>query len=135
MRFIRHHSNGLTTFKLVKHASELRGALPGDKWIVVDESSSLQELLCRYEMLDFTKTELLAAQMLASKNALWRKSESSRSYCRKQASLIPAYADEAIERVASQIVAPHEFKDLEYGISPWIRRLTLAFAQELGSNI
>lgn len=135
MRFIRHHENGLTMFKVIKHSHELRGALPGERWTAVDDSQSMRVLLDRHEMLNFTEAEILAAQMLVKKNNEWRKSQSSRVYCRKQASLIDKYADDAIERVASQIIEPCKFVDIEYGLPTWIRRLTLAFVSELGISI
>lgn len=149
MKFIQHHSNGLSTFKLIKHSFEpsafegnkhkvsaySRYANCGNSWHTIDENQSLSTLLARYGMLDFTESELLAAQMLASKNALWRKSQSSRNYCFEQANLIARYADDAIERVASQIIEPCKFVDVEYGLPTWIRRLTLAFALELGMVI
>jgi hypothetical protein len=136
MQFIVRHQNGLKSFELLKHKSELAGASPPNKsWILVDYDSSLETLLRCHKMLDFTKAELLAAQMLTNKNTLWRKSQSSRDYCQEQASLISVYADDAIERVASQIIPPHEFENTEYGVPTWIRRLTLAFVQELGVKL
>lgn len=146
MKFVQHHKNSLPTFKLIKHSFEpsvldcnkhkasahLHYANPGNFWYTVDENQSLSALLARYGMLGFTESELLVAQMLASKNALWRKSQSSRNYCLEQANLIARYGDDAIERVASQIIEPCKFVDIEYGLPTWIRRLTLAFVLELG---
>lgn len=145
MKFVQHHNNGLPTFKLIKHSFELsifegkKHKVPyanrGNSWHTIDENQSLSILLARYKMLDVTESELLAAQMLASKNALWQKSQSSRNYCFEQANLIARYADDAIERVASQIIEPCKFVDVEYGLPTWIRRLTLAFVLELGVAI
>ena len=135
MKFVRHHNNGLTAFKLIKHSREINSGLPGERWITVGESQNLRSLLGHHEMLNFTEAEVLAAQMLVKKNNEWHKSQSSRDYCRKQAALIAEYADDAIERVASQIIEPSKFVDMEYGLPSWTRRLTLAFVSELGISI
>ena len=135
MKFVRHQHNGFPVFKLMQHSHALRDKPPGEQWLTVDRNCTLAVLLERYKMLNFTEAELLAAQMLVKKNGVWRKPESSRVYCLKQAALITEYADDAIERVASQIIEPSKFVDMEYGLPSWIRRLTLAFVSELGISI
>jgi hypothetical protein len=141
MKYIRSKENGIIQFKLVQYPQEILSGVIVEKpdeiepqfWNVIDSDTSLYLLLERHRQFSFTKTELLAAHLLAL-SEFWIPPH-QKDYCLEQANLINKNADEAIERVASQIIPPHEFENIEYGLPTWIRRLTLAFVQEIGITL
>jgi hypothetical protein len=142
MKYIRSKQNNVIQFKLMQHPQEMFVGVTVEKpdeidpqfWNVIDSDMNLYLLLERHRQLSFTKTELLTARLLAL-SEFWIPPH-QKDYCLEQANLINKNADEAIERIATNLIDPCEFVDVHlYGLPTWIRRLTLAFVQEIGVKI
>ncbi len=97
-------------------------------WEVVDTDLNLHDLFARHQMLSLTDREIIYA-----KAQLRDMDERTVAYCYDQAKKISRFADDPLQRIASNIYHPTLLADESiYGLSPKIRRLALAVALELG---
>jgi hypothetical protein len=110
-----------TEFRVFQYA-------PKVGWSVIDSNTDLRVLLARNNMLNFTEKELYSA-----KSRVRELDTNEHSYCLSQAKSIIRDADVSIQRLATQIINQNYLiEGYAHGLDTWVRRLTLAFAHELG---
>jgi hypothetical protein len=126
MKFLPFHNDGVLVFRLFRHTREvdsIANFFSSGYWEKLDVDRNVFSLYERHGMLDFTKSDLI----------FWELNKGSVSdYIIEQAHLISKSADDALWRIATNLVDYNQLLEIEpYGMSTQLRRSILAFATKV----
>ena len=122
MKFLPCRIEESIVFKLIRHTKEtdsIANFFSSGYWEKIDTDTNVFSLYKRHGMLDFTKSDLVFASL---------NKEAVSDYIIQQAHLVDRFADDALQRIATNLVDHRKLLAIEpYGMSVPLRRSLLAF--------
>lgn len=122
MKFIPYHRDDLKVFKAIEYCHV------ANRWKVLDTATGVYQLFKKHGMLNYTKSDLVFAN-LNTIAILGEASLADHLYIKQQIAAISVFGDDALQRIATNIVDYQQLLDIEpHGMTLELRRSILAFA-------